>query len=289
MEEIIKRLGRKVRAVDTRLLEKEDSFFVVDTDKGYVGVRLTRNEQKILTEKTILELCRKHGIPVPQVILYEKKGDTFFLVEEIKGEPLTSKALHIFDHNRVLASLAQVLLKLHRVERKGFGFLSSDLTGRSASWQQFITENLDKELLFLQDKRVLPRTFLKNLSHYLHFEHGRISPTLLHGNLSTNALFIDEKLRISAFTTFSRSLTGDPNWDLAGFLIYEGFDRAKRLIKSYYLLGGLVEWDSEVFLKTTARRAIATLAWRVRQRRGEIEKVKGVLMDLYERLKGLYP
>ena len=283
IRKIIKGLGVKFIAMDNIFLGKEDCFFIVRTDKGYLSVRVAKDEQKILTEKAIIRLCKKHGIPVPQIILYKKVGDMFFLIEKVNGEPLTSKSLHIYDYNKVLTSLAQVLLILHKIELKGFGFFNDDLVGRIKTWQKFITENLDKELIFLQNKRILPKLFIKKISHFLHFESTNILPVLLHGNLMKKALFVDKKLRVS-LTGFNHALIGDPNWDLAGFLLYENFDHTKRLINLYYLLGGMVQWDSEDFLKTALRRAIVILVWRVRKQRGNTAKLVRVVRELYGRL-----
>ncbi len=264
--------------------DKEDFFFIVSTDKGYLSVRVAKNEQKILTEKAIIKLCRKHGVPVPQIILYKKLGDTFFLIEKVEGEPLTSKSLHIYDYNRVLTSLAQVLLTLHKIELKGFGFFHDDLVGRTKTWQKFITENLDKELIFLQNKRILSKLFIKKISHFLYFESTNIIPVLLHGSLMKKMLFVDKKLKVYTLTGFHHSLIGDPNWDLAGFLLYENSGRTERLINLYYLLGGMVQWDSEDFLKTALRRAIGVLEWRVRKKRGDATKLVQVVKELYGRL-----
>jgi aminoglycoside phosphotransferase (APT) family kinase protein len=219
------------------------------------------------TEKAVLELCKNQGIPVPSIILYEelhdKSGDTFTMVEEIAGEPFITKKLLIFDYDRILAQLAEILMKIHSIRLGKFGYLTPTLVGTRNSWHEFLMQDMDIKLRTLSKKGIFSRVMIKRISKTLDFKPKKAYPVLLHGHISKAVVYVDSNLRISNIINFVQSLSGDPNYEMAGFLVYEGFDRAKRLIRRYHSLGGNVTWDSEELLKTSVRRAIASLYWAI--------------------------
>lgn len=287
LREIVeKRLRRRIISAEPFLEEKIQNFRVL-TSEGYLILRVSQDVIRVQTERKVLELCQKKGLKVPEVIFYEEgfgnDKDECVIVEKVEGEPLVLRSLHIFEYNKVLTQLAEFLIKLHGINLAKFGPLRPNLEGIYESWQQFITRDLDMQLEYLTRSQVMPKAIVRNLTYLLHFESTAVLPMLLNGSLSTKSIFVDERLRISAIGDFMRPISGDPGYDLAGFLLSEGFDRAKRLLKSYYLLGGFVEWDSEEFLKTILRRAVGTLYWKVKNN-DDISGLKKIMVQLAERL-----
>lgn len=287
-EIVEKRLKRKVISYQNLARGKNFQSYNILTDKGYLALRSSSDESRIKSEKIIVGLAKKHQIPIPTVMLYEElyygREKTFILVEEIAGEPFLGKSLNIFDFNRVLTQFAEILLSLHSIEFNKFGFLRLNSAGNGVvanyeNWNKFMLNDLEIQLKYFKRAKILDVSIIEVISRVLKFESRHVSPALLHGHISSGMIFVKNHLKIASIVNLTQPLSGDPNWEMAGFLIYDGPDRAKRLVKSYFLLGGLVEWGSKDFLKTALRRAIGSLYWVLKTRqanlvRGRLETVK---------------
>lgn len=259
--------------------------WLAKTDQGYITLKLRPDDVSLQREKAVNSYCKKVNLPTAKIRYFNHisidGSDYWILVEKNSGIPLKDFKLHLYDYNRVLSNLAGICLKLHNIPISGFGRINPSLCGYLKSWQDFLDLDLDLHINTLKKKGLLNPVQVKKTRKILStkFNNCKI-PLLLHGLLSTDSVFINNRLEITTISNFEQSLSGDPNYDLAGFLIYEGTDRTKRLIKSYYLLGGTVEWDSPEFRKNCLRRIISTIYWRVNNQTFGIPYLKNLMHQI---------
>lgn len=293
LKEIIEgRLKRKIISFESLSSEPEFLSYSLLTTEGYFDFRASTNKARLETEKAVLALCRKKLIPVPKVVLNEileiNRQPYEFMVEKIKGEPLTVQKIHIFDYNQILSNFAEILWRLHSIQLENFGPLEPNLRGRRGNWRNFFNQDLDIQLETIRREKVLKPSVVRFITQILTSSQLKINPILLHGHISSKVIYINNKLKIANLAGFSQPLSGDPNYEMAGFLIYEGFDRAKRLIRPYRLLGGLVEWDSPEFLRTSLRRVIGLLYWKAKAKQEDkIYFLKEMVLELITKYQSL--
>ena len=149
--------------------------------------------------------------------------------------------------------------------------ISSQFKTKTQSAVAFFIANLEKHIALLKKRGILQSIQLSTLKRILNHKVDLLQPSLLHGLLSTQTVFINDKLKVATLANMFEPIAGDPHYDLAGFLLYDGLDRAKRLIQSYYLLGGNVEWLSQELIQTSLRRTIASMYWRIH--RGQMDSI----------------
>lgn len=259
---IEKKIKRKI--IKSELINSDFRYkvFNVLTNKENISLIISNNERNIKTELEILELCQKHDVPVPNVITWgniDGEDKTFFIAQEIIGETLAKRNLNIFDYNKVLDEFAGVLFNIHSIEPDNYGFLNPGLRGAKKDWISFVVRDLDKQLTALRTEKILTPCVSEKIGKILNQTREITRKSLLHGQISAKAIHLNNKLEISCISGFHQSVSGDPAYEIAGFLVYEGWDRARRLTKIYHDLGGSVEWESEELLKNSLARSINLL------------------------------
>ena len=288
--EIIERkLKRKIISFESLSHNPKLKSYTILTDKGYLSLRSSRETERIEIEVNGLELMRTKGTTcIPKIIYHDtveyKKQPLFLLVEEIYGSPLNSAGLTIFSYNKVLAQLAEILVGLHDITLYRYGTLGPSLVGSFYTWNSFLVSSLEKELDVLREHKIFPSTIMKRIQKSLHFRQDKISSSLLHGHIASGYVYIDKNLHIATVSNFVYPVSGDPNWELAGFLLYDGLDRARRLVNCYYLLGGFVEWDSEDLLKTALRRSAQSLSYELKIAGPRIERRRDILLQVLSKM-----
>lgn len=263
-EIIKKRLKREINHSQLTLEDKQFTSYIASTNKGFLNIDVSQNNYQLEIEKAVFSLCQTKNIPIPKIILYEKmnysKMPLFLMIKEMKGKPFAQERMHLFDFNRVLSQLAEILLKLHQNQFSNFGFLNSDLRAQSSEWHTFLNQTLDEELRIIYNSQIFSKETRKIIEENVFFKPEKRKAVLLHGNIRSSSIYINDNLKITGLTNFKQPLAGDPHYELAEFLVYDGFDRAKRLIRRYNSLGGLIEWDSLYFLQISLRRALMSLS-----------------------------
>jgi len=272
-EMVERKLGKKIVSFELVSPGPELISYLLLTNEDCVDFHAWVNKARWETERAVLDLCRRQKIPVPKILLEGKNeiNDQVyqFLIEGIKGEPLNSQRIHLFDYNRVLDQVAKVLLKLHTIGLEGFGPLEPSLRGRRGSWSAFLAQDLAVQLEILHKEKIFKGSVIKTMSEIFNCASAKVIPVLLHGQLSTAVIYVDRNLNVCCLSNFTQALSGDPNYEMAGFLIYEGFDRTKRLMRAYQSFGGLTAWDSPEFLRLCLRRVISLLFWKVKTKQSE--------------------
>lgn len=290
VSEIIKsRLKREINRSRLILNDGQSASYIVSTSKGFLNVEVSQQNNQLEIEKAVFKLCQTKNIPVPKIIFYEKINDSklpsFLMIKEMSGKPFAQKRVNIFDYNRVLGEFAELLLMLHKNRLSEFGFLNSNLKAQIKQWHIFLNKNLDEELKAIHNHHIFSPEIINKIEKHVFFKPGDRKTVLLHGHIASSSIYVDNDLKITELTNFKQPLAGDPHYEMAGFLLYEGFDRAKRLIKQYCHLGGLVQWDSPYFLQISLRRAIRSLYWAIIKRQSDsVIRRKEIITQLLTRL-----
>ena len=245
------------------------SKYTILTNKGYLAIRYSDTKELIDKIEKVVMLCRNEGVTVAEIVY----SDPYLLIEKIEGEPFVQKGLHIFEYNKVLTSFAQQLIKLHAIDYDKLKFLESSSTSPAKPSPQ-------DQLKILRKKNILTLPDADKIITLLQKKQPKSYRMLLHGNIASSILYVNKNLEVTSIINFSKPIIGDPNYEMAGFLINEGFDRTRRLIKSYYLAGGFVEWDSPFFITTSVKRVIDTLLWRMEKKQTQTEKLERILHKL---------
>lgn len=259
--------------------------YLVGVKKNYFHVTISAKENRIKTKINLLQLLKKKQLPIPEIIDSNMiiNDDTIFYtcVEKVAGRPFFLEKLHIYDHNRVLANFAKTLLEIHRIQLLLYGFLKPNLNSNYPDWNMFISSEIEGKIEELQKNKIFTLSVYRSLKTMVYKKNKHTHPILLHGQLSGKSLYIDSDFEITAITDITLPLSGDPHYDLAGFMLHEGFERAQRLIKTYYLLGGLVEWNSETLIRHVLIRYVRFLFWAVQQEnKKHVSQMQGNIIQL---------
>lgn len=273
-EMIKRRLKREINLSQLIINDEHSTSYIVSTDKGFLNVDVSRQNNQLEIEKAVLKLCQTKNIPVPDIALYEKIDDsripTFLMIKAMKGKPFAQERVNIFDYNRVLSRFAEILLNLHENQLDKFGFLDTNLRAHANEWHLFLNKNLDQELRVIHRSQIFSPEMRNIIEKNVFFKQGGEKAVFLHGHITASSIYINKDLKITELTNFKQPLSGDPYYEMAGFLLYEGFDRTKRLVRRYRSLGGHIEWNSPYFLRISLRRTLRSLYWSIIKKQSDL-------------------
>ncbi len=281
---ITQNLKKRVLSIKEYSDKEGYKSFIVLTNAGFLEIHASADEDKIKVEKEVIELGLANQLPLPKIVYYNQvsfSDHKFWVIAlSIKGKPLLNQKIHIFDYNKILTSYAQALINLHKISPAKWGYLKPGLTGSKNSWNDFIKQDINTHCDYLHQSKIIDRKIASKIIKLLDFNFTPPLCSLLHGHLSSNIAYIDDQFNISTISHFIQPTGGDPNYDLAGFLVYEGFDRARRLINSYYLLGGNVEVNSDFLLRNALKRSLLNLYWAIKDKSGDSFHRKEILLEI---------
>lgn len=198
---------------------KEDEEFIVRINrKGGISFRL---------EQWAIELCRKHGVPVPKIFSIDDlkikgKGYEVMVQEKLKGSPLSDiiKQREPTELNAILKQVGAILGKIHSIQVSGFYHRHIDGTWDFPDWDAFMNCALrdrisEKEHVLNAGFSKKQFEFMVDMIKYYKNEFPCNKPVLNHGDFEPMHIFVDLKNRVSGIIDFGDIQGNVPVHDLA--------------------------------------------------------------------------
>lgn len=200
---------------------------------------------RVVLEAWAHQRARELGAPVPRVLATDLGRETyprnFIIIEKLPGVPLAQADLGVEDRHRLIREAGWAIRAVHEIGIPGFGLLeestylrTAQVQGEYDSWGEFLNQVLDLTLPVLRaggviDDAEVDRVDRAVADHADYFELGPVGH-LLHGKFDPAHVLVDAG-EISGIVDFGDRRSGDPAWDLGGFLV-------DHLAETGYLLAG---------------------------------------------------
>lgn len=223
------------------------------------------------------------GLPAPEVLCVDCSEREFpvryMLTGAIEGVALEDAGLPFEAEAAVLREAGRLIRRLHQVHIRGFGPLDEDVylqtgavQGSRETWRDVVDGVALSAVTYLARQRVLggreTEAVLARLKEVSipDLESGR----LLHGDFDRSHIFVAPATgRLTGVIDFGDRESGDPEWEMSIFWLWEDARRLSILLEGYREAGGGID---ERLLN---RYALGRLLWRMQrlQDAGAAEKI----------------
>ena len=255
-----------------------------------------RDPDGIALEAWACEQVRAAGVPAPRVLAVDTSTTlipcSFFLMEQVAGQPLSSLTLPAAQHRRVVRQIGHVVRRIHTIPLDGFGWLdeagyraTGQVHGAAPTWPAAILAEVPASLAYLEQTAAidpgLANTIRRLIDAYRPLLEGTTAGSLLHGDLGALHVWVDPvRERVTGIVDWGERSVGDPMWDLAAYewddvpVLLEGYApdaamEATWAVKFYlYAMLRAVPWackwhargaETIAWLNVTVREAVAHL------------------------------
>jgi aminoglycoside phosphotransferase (APT) family kinase protein len=158
----------------------------------------------------------------------------FIIVEALPGLPLARADLSPDDRPRLIREAGWAIRAVHEIGVPRFGLLhevtylrTAEVRGEYDSWDEFLNQVLDDTLPALRAGGVIDDAGVDRVDRVVvdYASYHDLGPVghLLHGRFDPEHVLVDGG-EISGIVDFSERRSGDPAWDLGGFLIDHAAD-----------------------------------------------------------------
>ena len=219
---------------------------------------------RVVLEAWAYQRARELGAPVPRVLATDLGHETyprnFIIIEKLPGVPLDDVDLE--ERQRLIREAGWAVRSVHEIGIPGFGLLeeagylrTAQVQGEFDSWDDFLNQVLNSTLPALRDEGVIDDAEVERIDRAVadHADFFDLGPVghLLHGRFDPAHVLVDQG-EIAGIVDLGDRRSGDPAWDLGGFLIHNladtrsllaGYDADKDLAAAFEttipLYGGL--------------------------------------------------
>lgn len=200
---------------------------------------------QVVLEAWAYQRARELGAPAPRVLATDLGRDTyprnFIIIEKVAGVPLADIEISAKERHRLIREAGWAIRAVHEIGVAGFGLLeeatylrNAQVQGEYDSWGEFLNQVLDSALPALRAGGVIDDAEVERVDQVVadHADWCELGPVghLLHGKFDPAHVLVDEG-RISGLVDFGDRSSGDPAWDLGGFLV-------DNVSETRHLLGG---------------------------------------------------
>jgi aminoglycoside phosphotransferase len=183
--------------------------------------------------------CAKQEIRVPRVLALSGHPE-FVVIERLAGRPLSDGANCDARQVRTIWSHAGAdLRRMHEISLSGFGPLvggESEPHGLSSTWSPFVEYARAEGIPWLVDAGYLERTvgdrLLNRFDTAVPLVRRLPVGRLLHGDLQSGHVFQNDG-DYTGIIDFGAAQAGDPRWDLARVLLWDGDAALDALLDGY--------------------------------------------------------
>lgn len=188
---------------------------------------------RVVLEGWACQRARELGAPAPRVLATDLGREiyprNFIIVEKADGLPLSEAELGVDDRRRLVREAGWAIRAVHEIGIPGFGLLNeatylrtAQVRGQYDSWEERITAVMGAVLPVMQagdgwDVAGGERLERLIADHARYLDLGPVGH-LLHGAFDPSRVYVREE-QITALVGFGERSSGDPAWDLGGFLI----------------------------------------------------------------------
>lgn len=275
MDNYLERAAERVLAQITHSHEKLRALYL-QPDRAIFLAENSRIVLKVYVEGDILQheytvaqKVQEAGVPIPEIMFFERDQYTTFAMKYVSGIPLASH------HARAIQEAGSYMHCFHHI--KSYQPSSGDQTTWDnfvLRWSKYGIDNLEKSALFTDKEIISLQEKFATINQEL---IQRPVDALIHSDLRADHIIIDpDTQKVLAFLDFADARIGDPLldfavvslWDekLADALLisYSGIENnthTQELVSGYRLLRHVVElsWLLNRNLKENANRHIVAI------------------------------
>ncbi len=219
-------------------LQKPDS---AQNDKIIVRIAPSDTEGFVFYEKNMMaqepeihSIVKKYtSIPIPEIYVYDDSKSVinrnFLIMEYIQGKPLSDMELSSDGIKKVMFATGKYLRQLHeRCQRNKYGYLGAhNCMEPENSWSnafKVMWEKLVKDVEWAGVYSRKEADYAGNmLNDYIHLFDKDIPASLLHMDIWSQNILVDDLGNITSIVDWDRGLWGDPEIEFA-VLDYCGFN-----------------------------------------------------------------
>lgn len=188
---------------------------------------------RVVLEAWAYQRVREFGAPVPRVLATDLGLETyprnFIIIEKVPGEPLAEIEVAAEERHRLIREAGWAIRAVHAIGVPGFGSLeeatylrNAQVQGEYDSWEEFLSRLLDATLPALRAGGLLSDADVDRIDRMVadHADCYELGPVgnLLHGSFDPAHVLVHEG-EITCIVNFGDRCSGDPAWDLGGFLV----------------------------------------------------------------------
>jgi aminoglycoside phosphotransferase (APT) family kinase protein len=212
-------------------------LFKADRDAGH---------GRVVLEAWAYQRARELGAPVPRVLATDLGRESyprnFIIVEKLPGVSLAAAGLSQEDRVRLIREAGRAIRAVHEIGVPGFGLLeesaylrTAEVRGEHDSWDGFLNQILDNTLPALRAGGVIDDAGVDRVDQVVVdlAEYHDLGPVghLLHGRFDPEHVLVADG-ELTGVVDFGDRRSGDPAWDLGGFLIDHAAD-TRHLLDGY--------------------------------------------------------
>ena len=165
------------------------------------------------------------SVPVPEILVYDNTRTTidrdFLIMEKLPGRPLSDfDGLTYDSHNRVLFQVGRALREIHGITAGRYGYLGAHrpmkpqidwLDAFSIMWNSMISDIVDCGGYDDVESKRMRDMLDKNL----HYFNRKTPAMLLHMDVWSQNILVDEEGNLTGLIDLDRALWGDPEIEFA--------------------------------------------------------------------------
>ena len=201
---------------------------------------------RVVLEAWACRQARELGAPAPRVLATDLGREiyprNFIIVEKVPGVPLLEIDAGPEERRRLIREAGWAIRAVHEIGVPGFGLLqeptylrNAQVRGEYETWEEQVNGTLASAIPALRSGGGWDDVAGDRLDRLIsdHADFLELGPVghLLHGAFDPSRVFVHNG-KIAGLVGFSERMSGDPAWDLGGFLIGNIAD-TRHLLEGY--------------------------------------------------------
>lgn len=209
-----------------------------------VFIRINNDPDVFASEEIGYEIFHELGIPVADVIAYQKNppsiGHPTIILSAVEGIELSKVELSVEEEAGVYEEMGRILRDINSVELEGFGRVHPDngtLVGNYHSWVEFrerVDGRLQKDIDYIREHQILSEEEIE-LVQAAHTEIASLDikqGNLLHRDLHHGHVFVKDG-KVSGVIDLGSLEVGDPRYDIAMSMVFQTPEQQEAFKKGY--------------------------------------------------------
>lgn len=191
---------------------------VVEIDGRFLKAN---GDRSTTAEALVAQRVRAAGVPAPDVIASgtdpRLPGGTWIVMPRMPGVGFDASSASPAQIDRAITDVARCLTLLRDVTLPGWGWVGDDGRGTSASWAQWLRQEVAESAGRLDDR--LPAGFVPRAYRMIDAVDPRLlAGSILNGDLGLSHVLVDPSTgALTGLLDWAAAIIGDPLFDVATF------------------------------------------------------------------------